>query len=126
MSGGAGPGGAPAGWRPLASGKVREIYENERDPSILLVTASDRVSAFDHVLRPEVPGKGAMLTRLSRWWFGRLDVPNHLREPAGWQAGLDPELAARSMRVARLEMLPVECVVRGHLTKYRCNFFKLD
>lgn len=116
MSGRSGPGEAPAGWRPLASGKVREIYESEQDPSILLVTASDRVSAFDHVLRPEVPGKGALLTRLSRWWFGRLEVPNHLREPAGWQAGLDPELAARSMRVARLEMLPVECVVRGHLT----------
>lgn len=109
---------APAlpGWRHLSSGKVRELYESEGDPGVLLVLASDRVSAFDHVLQPGIPGKGAMLTRLSRWWFAQLDTPGHLREPDGWDAQLPADAAARSMRVARLEMFPVECVVRGHLT----------
>ncbi|KAB1662525.1 phosphoribosylaminoimidazolesuccinocarboxamide synthase [Pseudoclavibacter chungangensis] len=104
------------GWRHVYTGKVREVFASETDPDVLLVAASDRVSAFDHVLRPAIPGKGAMLTRLSRWWFERIDVPNHLREPAGWDDDLDPELAARSMRVAALDMFPIECVVRGYLT----------
>ncbi|GGA65681.1 phosphoribosylaminoimidazole-succinocarboxamide synthase [Pseudoclavibacter endophyticus] len=113
------------GWRHVYSGKVREVYEAEAaaegddladDAGTLLVVATDRVSAFDHILRPAIPGKGAMLTRLSRWWFAQLDAPNHLREPAGWDAGLDPDTAARAMRVAKLEMFPVECVVRGYLT----------
>ena len=104
------------GWRHVYSGKVREVYESSSDPAALLVVASDRVSAFDHILSPAIRGKGALLTRLSRWWFDQLDVPNHLREPAGWADGLDPDTAARAMRVARLDMFPVECVVRGYLT----------
>lgn len=104
------------GWRKIASGKVREVYESLDDPDALLLVASDRVSAFDHILSPAIPGKGAMLTHLSRWWFDRLDVPNHLREPAGWADALPADLAARSMRVTRLQMLPIECVVRGYLT----------
>lgn len=103
------------GWRHIYSGKVRDVYEASEGDA-LLVVASDRVSAFDHILSPAIPGKGALLTRLSRWWFAQLDVANHLREPAGWDTGLDPDTAARAMRVARLEMFPVECVVRGYLT----------
>ncbi|MFD2675226.1 phosphoribosylamine--glycine ligase [Gulosibacter bifidus] len=110
---------APAqldGWRHVYSGKVREIYESDADASALLVVASNRVSAFDHLLEPEIPGKGAMLNELSRFWFSQLPVANHLREDAGWDAALSPELAARAMRVAKLEMYPIECVVRGYLT----------
>lgn len=108
--------GSLSGWRHVYSGKVREIYESETDEDALLVVASNRVSAFDHVLEPEIPGKGELLTTLSRWWFEQLEIPNHLREPEGWSAGLPAETAARSMRVAKLEMFPVECVVRGYLT----------
>lgn len=115
-----------AGWRHVYSGKVRDIYvpdarptraeversEYESDEQRMLVVASDRISAFDHVLSPGIPGKGALLTRLSLWWFDQLrDVPNHLREgeiPAG--------VADRAMLVDRLEMFPIECVVRGYLT----------
>lgn len=107
---------ALAGWRHVYSGKVREIYESIDDAQALLVVSSNRVSAFDHILEPEIPGKGAMLNELSRFWFAQLPVPNHLREPAGWDAQLQPELAARAMRVAKLEMYPIECVVRGYLT----------
>ncbi|NLT27250.1 MAG: phosphoribosylamine--glycine ligase [Microbacteriaceae bacterium] len=105
------------GWRHVYRGKVREVYEAEDDPQVSLIVASNRVSAFDHLLDPEIPAKGALLTKLSRWWFDRLpDVPNHLREPEGWDAELPAEVAERSMRVAKLEMFPVECVVRGYLT----------
>ncbi|KAB1642215.1 phosphoribosylamine--glycine ligase [Gulosibacter chungangensis] len=107
---------ALTGWRHVYSGKVREVYESETDADALLVVASNRVSAFDHILEPEIPGKGELLTKLSRWWFDQLEVPNHLREPEGWDAELPAEISARSMRVAKLEMFPVECVVRGYLT----------
>ena len=101
------------GWRHVYSGKVRDLYASE-DPGDdrMLVVASDRVSAFDFVLTPGIPGKGALLTRLSRWWFDRLDeFPNHL------VAGDIPDAVAdRAMLVRSLDMLPVECVVRGYLT----------
>jgi phosphoribosylaminoimidazole-succinocarboxamide synthase len=104
------------GWSLAYSGKVRDLYIPETEsnlessPSMLLV-ASDRVSAFDHVLSPGIPGKGALLTRLSRWWFDQLsDFPNHVLE-------IEPpaEVADRAMVVRTLNMLPVECVVRGYL-----------
>lgn len=104
------------GWRHIYTGKVREVYESADDPGALLLVASDRVSAFDRILSPAIPGKGALLTALTRFWLAQLDVPSHLREPAGWDAGLPAETAARSMRAARLDMLPIECVVRGYLT----------
>jgi phosphoribosylaminoimidazole-succinocarboxamide synthase len=75
------------------------------------MVASDRISAFDHILEPEVPGKGEILTALSSWWFSQLsDVPNHLTGDAP-----PAELASRSMVVTPLRMFPVECVVRGYL-----------
>jgi phosphoribosylaminoimidazole-succinocarboxamide synthase len=102
------------GWRHVASGKVRDLYEPEDGRDLLLLVASDRVSAFDVVLEPEIPGKGVLLTRLSRWWFDRLaDVPNHLAET---QDGVPESVRDRSMLVRRLRMHPVECVVRGYLT----------
>lgn len=105
-----------AGWKPVYSGKVRELYIPESASTVseadkLLIVATDRVSAFDHILRPEIPGKGAILTALSKWWFAQFpDVTHHLRdeEPPA-------EVADRSMVVEPLDMFPVECVVRGYL-----------
>ena len=105
-----------ADWKPVYSGKVRELYiplltSTIADADRLLMVASDRISAFDHILEPEVPGKGEILTALSAWWFEQLtEVPNHL-------TGETPprELAERAMVVAPLRMFPVECVVRGYL-----------
>jgi phosphoribosylaminoimidazole-succinocarboxamide synthase len=77
----------------------------------MLLVASDRVSAFDHVLEPGIPGKGALLTSLSRWWFDQLsEFPNHLLE-----IDAPAEVTDRAMVVRTLDMLPVECVVRGYL-----------
>ena len=101
-----------AGWKHVYSGKVRDLYSPVADgDERMLVVASDRVSAFDHVLEPGIPGKGALLTSLSMWWFDQLaDVPNHL-------AGDAPaEVADRAMLVRSLDMLPIECVVRGYIT----------
>ena len=103
---------AEHGWHHVYSGKVRDLYEHADHPTLLLVVASDRVSAFDHVLEPGIPGKGALLTSLSRWWFSRLPVPNHLAEGPAVPA----EVADRAMLVKRLDMHPIECVVRGYLT----------
>jgi phosphoribosylaminoimidazole-succinocarboxamide synthase len=102
------------GFRHLASGKVRDLYAPDGDDGLLLLVASDRVSAFDVVLEPAIPSKGAMLTALTRWWFDRLpDVPNHLA--AGGPA-VPAAVRDRSMLVRRLSMHPVECVVRGVVT----------
>ncbi|WP_292787913.1 MULTISPECIES: phosphoribosylaminoimidazolesuccinocarboxamide synthase [unclassified Microbacterium] len=100
------------GWRHLYSGKVRDLYASE-DPADtrILVVASDRVSAFDVVLSPGITDKGALLTRLSRWWFAQLDAPNHLTD-----GDLPEEVADRAMLAQSLEMLPIECVVRGYIT----------
>jgi phosphoribosylaminoimidazole-succinocarboxamide synthase len=102
----------------LSSGKVRDNYAV--DASRLLIVASDRISAFDVVLTPEIPDKGRVLTGLSTHWFDVLDTPNHLlsTDPAD-VPGLDPaaheRLAGRMMLVRRAEVIPMECVVRGYL-----------
>jgi len=104
------------GWRHVYSGKVRDLYipetETDLDSSpLMLLVASDRVSAFDHVLEPGIPGKGALLTALSRWWFDRLaEFPNHVMD-----IDAPAEVADRAMVVRTLAMIPVECVVRGYL-----------
>ncbi|WP_449278071.1 phosphoribosylaminoimidazolesuccinocarboxamide synthase [Leucobacter sp. GX24907] len=104
------------GWKHIYSGKVRDLYVPEGDSDrFLLVVASNRVSAFDHVLEPPIPGKGALLTRLSNWWFERIDLPNHLVDDAD-APSVPAEVADRAMLTRRLEMHPVECVVRGALT----------
>jgi phosphoribosylaminoimidazole-succinocarboxamide synthase len=94
----------------LYSGKVRELYET--GDGVLLLVATDRISAFDHVLETPIPDKGKILTQLSLWWFERLAevVPNHLV-----QAPIPAEFAGRAMACRRLSMVPVECVARGYL-----------
>jgi len=117
------------GWKRAYSGKVRDLYLETTDaPSTLasasrvLVVASDRVSAFDHVLEPGIPGKGELLTTLSLWWFDRLTaVPNHLiadHELVGDTVRelIPSAVAGRAMLCTTLDMYPVECVVRGYLT----------
>jgi phosphoribosylaminoimidazole-succinocarboxamide synthase len=102
------------GWVHTYSGKVRDLYESE-DPALahlILVVASDRVSAFDHVLEPAIPNKGAHLTTLTNWWFDRLDVPNHTSH----EVPVPKEVAGRGTIAKKLEMFPVECVVRGYIS----------
>lgn len=103
------------GWTHAYSGKVRDLYvplgETLESTPHILVVASDRVSAFDHVLEPGIPGKGELLTTLSIWWFNQLDVPNHLHD-----GDIPTEVQGRAMLVANLDMFPIECVVRGYLS----------
>ncbi|MCC7127899.1 MAG: phosphoribosylaminoimidazolesuccinocarboxamide synthase [Microbacteriaceae bacterium] len=102
-------------WEPVYSGKVRELYRSKSRPGQLLVVATDRVSAFDFILEPDIPGKGAVLNSLSLWWFGELkSIPNHLVENPD-PGAIPAHLAGRSMLVRELEMFPIECVVRGYL-----------
>ena len=108
-------------WTHIYSGKVRDLYVPAGAADIasseyLLVVASNRVSAFDHVLEPPIAGKGALLTQLSNWWFSRIDIANHLVEPGSGAPAVPAEVADRAMLTRRLEMLPIECVVRGALT----------
>src|SRR4051794_1531277 len=93
-----------------SSGKVREIYEWEDD---LLLVASDRISTYDVVMPTPVPDKGKVLNRMSEFWFDLTAdiVPNHFISE-----DVPEEVAERAMRVRRLEMYPVECVVRGYLS----------
>lgn len=101
-------------WTRTYSGKVRDLYTRDDLPGQVLLVASDRISAYDHVLEPAIPGKGALLTTLSRWWFAALsDVPNHLVRD---ESPVPTEVADRSMLVRTLNMHPVECVVRGFLS----------
>jgi phosphoribosylaminoimidazole-succinocarboxamide synthase len=105
-------------------GKVREVYEVDADH--LLLVASDRVSAFDVVLREPVPRKGAVLTQISAFWFERLAnvFPSHyitartseILEQVPGLVGMQREIAGRSMLVRRAPPVPFECVVRGYLS----------
>ena len=97
----------------IASGKVREIYEAP-DRTLLLV-ASDRISTYDVVHPTPIPDKGKVLTGLSTFWFERTTeiIPNHLVSVTD---GVPEEVRGRAMLVRRLEMLSVECVVRGYIT----------
>jgi phosphoribosylaminoimidazole-succinocarboxamide synthase len=110
------------GLKHLGSGKVRELYAVGDDQ--LLLVASDRISAFDWVLRTPIPDKGRILTQLSLWWFEQLTgVPNHVAatDPDDFPADLAltaeqrDELRGRSMLCRKLDMVPVECVARGYL-----------
>ena len=94
----------------LSSGKVREIYELDGD---LLMVASDRISTYDVVMPTPIPDKGKVLNRMSVFWFGLTEdiVPNHFISE-----DVPEEVAERAMRVRKLEMYPVECVVRGYLS----------
>jgi phosphoribosylaminoimidazole-succinocarboxamide synthase len=104
----------------FARGKVRDIYEIGND---LLFVASDRISAFDHILPTGIPEKGIILTQLSLFWFDFLRdlVPNHVitarveKYPAPLRY-FDEQLRGRSMLVRKARMFPVECVARGYLS----------
>jgi phosphoribosylaminoimidazole-succinocarboxamide synthase len=103
-----------------ARGKVRDLYSVGE---FLLLVATDRISAFDHVLGSGIPGKGKVLTQLSLFWFDLLSdiVPNHLitADVEAYPSEVKPyadELRGRSMLVAKAQMFPVECVVRGYLS----------
>ena len=100
-------------------GKVRDMYEVD---DYLLMVATDRISAYDVVLASLIPDKGAVLTQLSAFWFGRTAsiVPNHMvsTDPAAYPAALRPhapQLAGRAMLVRRTRPVPIECVARGYL-----------
>ena len=103
-----------AGWHHVYSGKVRDLYESN-DPKLshlIQVVASDRVSAFDHVLEPAIPNKGKHLTTLTNWWFERLPVENHVSK----EVPVPAEVQGRATVAKKLEMFPIECVVRGYLS----------
>ena len=97
----------------IASGKVREIYESA--PDTLLLVASDRISTYDVVHPTPIPDKGKVLTGLSAFWFEKTAdiLPGHL---VSITDGVPEEVRGRAMAVRRLEMLSVECVVRGYIT----------
>lgn len=106
------------GWTHASSGKVRDVYTPAADgpwagQDVLLVVASDRISAYDYILDTPVPDKGKVLTALSVWWFEQLAdiVPHHLLS-----LDVPAEVAGRAMICRRLTMYPVECVARGYLT----------
>jgi phosphoribosylaminoimidazole-succinocarboxamide synthase len=108
----------------LARGKVRDIYAVSDGPDADLVfVATDRISAFDHVLGSGIPDKGKILTQISLFWFDHLKdlIPNHVvtADVAQFPAVLAPfaeQLAGRTMIVRRAAMFPVECVARGYLS----------
>jgi phosphoribosylaminoimidazole-succinocarboxamide synthase len=117
---------SPAVWEttlpglpPPKRGKVRDVYDLGET---LLIVACDRISAYDHVLRPPIPGKGKILNQLSNFWFERLRdaMPNHLlaTDPQDFPAALQPhreQLAGRAVLVRKASVVPFECVARGYL-----------
>ena len=102
------------GYTFVTAGKVRDLYAPDGRDGLLLLVANDRVSAFDEVLSRPIPGRAALLTGLTRWWFAQLpEVPNHL---ADGEVPVPGEVADRATLVRKLSMHPVECVVRRYIT----------
>ncbi|WP_250504940.1 phosphoribosylaminoimidazolesuccinocarboxamide synthase [Bowdeniella massiliensis] len=106
------------GWAHMYSGKVRDLYvpqDSSVSPigDVVLVVASDRISAYDHVMPTVIPDKGKILTQMSQWWFNQLRnvVPNHVVS-----YDVPAEVEGRAMICHQLHMYPVECVARGYLT----------
>ena len=105
-------------YSPVKSGKVREIYETDDN---LIMVATDRISAFDVILKNEIKGKGKILTRISEFWFDLTKdiLPNHLVSsdvndmPEFFRTA---EFEGRTMLVKKLRMIPIECIVRGYIT----------
>jgi phosphoribosylaminoimidazole-succinocarboxamide synthase len=108
---GAPPAPSIKGWTHLRTGKVRDLYTNDKNE--ILLVASDRISAFDWVMPTTIPGKGAILTQLSLFWFELLEdvVPNHIITDE-----VPSEVTDRAVIVAPLDMFAIECVARGYLT----------
>ncbi len=105
-------------FKPVKEGKVREIFDIG---DAMIIVATDRISAFDHILRNKVPGKGEILTKMSSFWFDYTKdmVPNHMLSinnkemPPYFQAML---FENKSMKCKKLKMFPIECIVRGYIT----------
>lgn len=105
-------------FKPVKEGKVREIYDNGDN---MIIVATDRISAFDDILKNKITDKGAVLTQMSKFWFDYTKdvVPNHMVStdvkdmPEFFQ---NDKFAGRSMMCKKLEMLPIECIVRGYIT----------
>ena len=105
-------------FKPMKEGKVREIYDNGDS---LIMVATDRISAFDVILKNKITDKGAVLTQMSKFWFDYTEdvVPNHMISvdtkdmPEFFQ---QEQFRGKSMMCKKLEMLPVECIVRGYIT----------
>ena len=105
-------------YKPFKEGKVREVYDNGDN---LIMVATDRISAFDHILKNKITDKGAILTQMSRFWFDFTSdvISNHMISvdtkdmPEYFQ---QPQYTGNSMMVKKLEMLPIECIVRGYIT----------
>ena len=105
-------------YQPVKEGKVREIYDTG---DALIIVATDRISAFDVILKNKVTDKGAVLTGMSKFWFDLTSdlIPNHMittdvnEMPEYFQ---NEQFAGRSMMCKKLTMLPVECIVRGYIT----------
>lgn len=105
-------------FKPIKEGKVREVYDNGDS---LIIVATDRISAFDVILKNKITDKGAILTQMSKFWFDYTKdiVPNHMLStdvkdmPEFFRK---PEFDSNSMECRKLEMLPIECIVRGYIT----------
>lgn len=113
------------GWVHTYSGKVRDLYlpaagsaAAAEHGDVVLVVASDRISAYDFVLPTTIPDKGRVLAQLTLWWFEQLEgvVEHHLVTAETGPAGVPDAVAGRAMVCRRLDMFPVECVARGYLT----------
>ena len=117
-----------SGYVHIYSGKVRDLYAPlddsgaPRSDQVLLVT-SDRISAYDCILRSQIPDKGKVLTQLSLWWFEQLSslVPNHVIS-----TDVPPEVVGRGVLVERLDMVPIECVARAYLTGGGLSQYRVD
>ena len=113
---------------PIKEGKVREVYDNGDS---LIIVATDRISAFDVILKNKVTKKGAILTQMSKFWFDFTKdiVPNHMVStdvkdmPEFFQ---QENYDGNSMMCKKLEMLPVECIVRGYITGSGWESYKKD
>lgn len=104
--------------KPIKEGKVRQVYDNGDS---LIIVATDRISAFDNILKNTIPDKGAVLTKMSRFWFDFTSsiVPNHMLSTEGKDMPeffRTAEFEGKSMKCKKLTMLPIECIVRGYIT----------
>ena len=105
-------------YRPVKEGKVRELYDIGDQ---LIMVATDRISAFDYILKNTIPDKGKVLTQMSKFWFDYTKdiVPNHMIsiDPADMPEFFRaPEYAGKSTLCRKLSMIPIECIVRGYIT----------
>ena len=115
-------------FKPFKEGKVREVYDNGDS---LIIVATDRISAFDNILKNKITDKGAILTQMSKFWFDftRDVVPNHMLSvdvkdmPEFFQ---EERFDGNSMMCKKLEMLPIECIVRGYITGSGWASYKKD